>query len=254
MHGRPICALWTATVLLALVGGCGADPGPTASPAQTIPDPTRSAPSAAPTIDVLASPPPQPATDAPVPQAAHGRPYTAVAILKWMNAMSRTALPDPLVQDWVAEALAKRVWTYDGRPYSTVSIAGRCTEPAQQCHIQLVGLPAFAADPESADAIWVDLRMDDRTVLSGGMGGGGYPQSLAPGIEASVRSLASDAIGDRSLLGMAWLAEPRDSDAFRLVFGYGTEEGDPQIEIIFDRATGKILSVTPIDTLGLVED
>jgi hypothetical protein len=170
-----------------------------------------------------------------------GQPYTAAAVEPYF-ATPPEALPDALKTRGVAEALAGRIWTYDGRPYRMLWLGATCEN--QRCEISATGLPTFAPTTDYEDVFFVSL--DQRTGVFGEAHAPslkGFPPELTPDIDRLARSL--DTVGQFSglpLLGMEWVIPPPDR-TFTLRYGRGNEEGDPTYLVTVSIAEHRIISV-----------
>jgi hypothetical protein len=144
----------------------------------------------------------------------------------------------------VAEALAPHIWSYDGLPYRELTITASCDDDGRRCDLFAKGVPGFAPDRDTADSYTFSIAMDTGIVQDEDPQGlGGFPGALVPELDSDVRALIGDQIGDRSLLSVIWLRPPPE-DAYQLRYGQGTEEGDQQLLVRFDRAAKEVLSVS----------
>lgn len=201
-------------------------PTPTAKAPYTMPPPT-------PTLSAIAT----------VAPTGHGRPYTPDMVAVELQDVSYN-FPPGLQSTFVATAFADRVWSYDGRPYRDVSIAGSCNDGvARICDVTLVGLPAFAPTRDVVDVYWFIVDLQSPVV---GPGGGqalrGFPPELAHDIDTLARSLDTDSrLNGEALRSVEWMLPPPD-DAFVLTYG-DDNEGDTMYFVTLDRTNREILSI-----------
>lgn len=191
----------------------------------------------------LAPPTPTLSPDRTVAPSGHAPPYDADAIFAVVS--SSNNLPSELRTHALAEALAPRIWTYDGQPYRSFAVSGSCDDDGRRCDLLVEGLPGFAPDPDTMDHYQFTISVATGVLDGGGTQAGlkGFPPELVPVIDRAVRALLGDQIGDRSLLAMSWLLPPPE-DGYLLRYGSGDEEGDQQLLVRYDRAANKVLSVT----------
>ena len=190
------------------------------------------------------NPPPTPTLSpiATVAPTGHGRPYTPEMMVAELMDVPYN-FPRELQTDFVAAALADRIWTFDGRPYRELSISGSCDEGGLgRCDLSVSGLPAFAPNRETNDHYYFSVNVQSAVVIPGASGLEAYPPELGPEVDALVRSLDTERqLQKQGLRGVEWALPPPD-DAFRLVYG-GDNEGDLMIYVTLDRANRQILSL-----------
>jgi hypothetical protein len=191
----------------------------------------------------LAPPTPTLSPIATVAPTGHGRPYTAEMIAAELLDVP-DGFPPELQTEFIAAAIADRIWTYDGRPYREVWITGSCNEPVRtRCDLTLEGLPAFAPTRDDADSYWFVVHVDAPILgPESGQGLRGFPPDVAHAIDALARSLDTDGrFRAEALRGIDWALPPPD-DAFVLTYG-DDNEGDTMIFVTLDRANRQLLSI-----------
>jgi hypothetical protein len=191
----------------------------------------------------LAPPTPDLSPLATVAPTGHGQPYTAEMIAVELADVSYN-FPPELQTEFIAAALADRIWTYDGRPYREVWFTGSCNEGVRiRCDLSLTGLPAFAPTRGDVDTYWFVVHLGSPILgPEAGQALGGFPPDLVPAIDALARSLDIDGrFKAEALRGIDWALPPPD-DAFVLTYG-DDNEGDTTIVVTLDRANRRILSI-----------
>jgi hypothetical protein len=200
-----------------------ATPGGSTGSATASPDSTPSTATAAPTD--------------PGPMAQPGTPYTAADLLAAMRDSRRPGgVPEELMSEAIAGAIAEQAWTWDGVPWESISVGAACGPDA--CSLDLAGTPAggagtdlysFTVDPGSGT---VELLSTDLH---------GYPPALEEELDAAARAaLDADELAGLALVGARWLAPP-DTDRYWLAYRSGGEEGSPGIDVLLDLASGEVL-------------
>lgn len=144
-------------------------------------------------------------------------------------------VPDQLETDAIAAALAQRIWTIDGEPWTTMSIGGSCGPV--RCTLDVAGsrsgslgedLYAFEIIPAGGEVapLSTDLR------------------SLPPDVAAILDGLAREAeagIGrDGLMLASARWLPPPDQESFELSYRSGNEEGFCELELTLNVASGAV--------------
>lgn len=189
-------------------------------------------------------PPPTPTLSpiATVAPTGHGRPYTPEMIAVELQDVPYN-FPPQLQKDYVAAALADRIWTYDGRPYRDLNISGSCNDGVPiRCDLTVSGLPAFAPTTDNIDGYYFSVDLSSGLVASGSIGLRGFPPEIAPEVDALARSLDTEGrLMKMPLRFVVWNLPPPD-DAFRLAYG-DNEVGDLTIFVTLDRANRQILSM-----------
>lgn len=212
--------------LALIVAGCSTPPSPTPE-ASSEPPPTATE-TARPNPSASESPAPTPASIAlPDP----GRPFDASALLGIMRDSRRPGgVPDQLEADGIAATLADTIWTFDGRPWTTVSAGGSCGP--QTCTLEIGGtrpgmqgddLWVFSVAPSTGavDLVSTDLRS--------------VPTELLPPIDDFARWVVSPRTTlDGMVLTSARWVPPEDNHRFVLSYRSGGEEGSCRIEVTLD--------------------
>jgi len=174
--------------------------------------------------------------------ATHARAYTPATLAPILTASS-ARLPEALRSADLIEALASRIWTFDGQPYLQATLTGSCDDGNARCDLQVKGLPAFAADRDAADRYTFTFDVRTRVLSDAGEPSlRGLPPGRTAELDAAVRRAVPDRVRDLALLATQW-ALPPPADAYLLRYGTGDEEGDPQLIVRFDRDAGRVLSV-----------
>ncbi len=161
-------------------------------------------------------------------------------------------VPPELRQLDIAQQLADLVWTYDGQPYASLALEGRCGSTL--CDIELQGVPAFAPEEDGH----VDLYLfrverstgtvapirDDNVQLTSG-----YPPELDIEIDRVVRAgVNPEVMTGLELRNAVWM-QPPNFGQFIVSYDSGNEEGSRAIQVVLDLETGEIISVDPFATL-----
>jgi hypothetical protein len=214
-------AFTVLTFLATLLGGCVSTP-----PAPSGSGPGTSATSA----EATSSPAPAPSNG-----YASAQPYTAAEILAAMRASRRPGgVPDEVEVQAVAAAIADAIWTFDGRPWSTMSAGGSCGELT--CTIEIVGTNAGS----SGQDLWsFDVMRSDWSVSVARRELGAVPDALRDDFDRLARTLVPNGRLDGLVLGaVTWLG-PTDANAFELAYRSGNEESSCSIDVVLaplDRA------------------
>lgn len=214
--------------ILAVLAGCG-------GPAPTV--------TVSPSADPSRPPPSTVATASSGTFATPGTPYIAADLLAAMRDSRRPGgVPDELETDAVAGAIAERLWTWDGQPWATWTVAGSCG-PAS-CSLDVAG---DAPDGAGTDLYTFSIERSTGVVDVAGTDLHGYP----PGLEARLDAIARGALDAAdleglTLVGARWLPPP-ETDRYWLAYRSGGEEGAPRLDVVVDLATGAV-SVVDGDT------
>ncbi|HEX2844127.1 MAG TPA: hypothetical protein VHP64_02670 [Candidatus Limnocylindria bacterium] len=216
-------ALAMAVVLTA----CAGVPSPTGSAGAEPPASARS-----PSMAASATASTGPAAGEP------GRPFDAAEILDAMRDSRRPGgVPEELQTDAIATALAEQVWTFDGRPWTSVVAGGSCG--AEACTLELSG-----AGPEAAgEDVWVfDIDPSDGSVSLASADLHAVPSALAASLDELARATDGEGLLDGLIVtSVRWLPPP-DDGRFVLAYRSGEEEGSCVRDVTVDaaRATAEI--------------
>lgn len=172
---------------------------------------------------------------------AAGQPYDGAALLAAMRDSTRPGgVPDELETDAVAAAVAGELWTWDGRPWETITAGGACGPRA--CDLELAGgadgmagadLYAFRINPASGE---VSLETTDLHA---------YPADLDAQLDAMARAAAGDQLGELTFVSARWLPPP-DEGQYWLAYRTGGEEGSPGLDLLLDATTGQVVEVREV--------
>ena len=222
---RFILALAMSVVLTA----CAGVPSPTDS-ASTEPPASAQPPSVAPSAPASIGA----ATGQP------GRPFEAAEILDAMRESRRPdGVPEALQTDAVAAALAERIWTIDGRPWTSVVAGGSCG--AEACTLELSG--AGAGAEAAGEDVWVfDIDPSDGSVSLASADLHAVPSTLAASLDELARATDEEGLLDALIVtSVRWLPPP-DDGRFVLAYRSGEEEGSCMRDVTVDaaRATAEI--------------
>jgi hypothetical protein len=218
-------------ILMAMVGVLGAACGSIVNS----PPPTPKAPY------TLAPPTPPISAVATVAPTEPGQPYVAEDLASYINA-APVGFPTALRTPAVAEALADRIWTFDGQPYRDLWLAGSCENGA--CEFSATGVPAFARSADVVDAYFLKVNLGSGLFSDGGRPSlKGLPSELVPRLDAIARAHdAAALLADEALLGATWEIPP-PAGTFLLRYGRGLEEGDPAAFVTVSLPDEKVLSI-----------
>jgi hypothetical protein len=143
-------------------------------------------------------------------------------------------VPDRLETNAVAEQLSAQVWTWDGRPWSVMTIGGACGPGG--CTLDVAGsrddaagadLYSFAVDPNgSVTLITCDLHA--------------YDASLDQGLDQAARVAAGDQVAGLEYVGASWLPPP-DAGLYWLAYRSGGEEGAPGLNMLLELASATVI-------------
>jgi hypothetical protein len=143
-------------------------------------------------------------------------------------------VPNQLETDAIATAVSRLIWTWDGQPWTTLSIGGACG-PAD-CSLDVAGsregaagsdLYSFAvANDGSVSLVTADLHAYDTTLDSE--------------LDRLARAVAGDQLAGLAYVGASWLPPP-DTGRYWLAYRSGGEEGAPGIDLLLDLASGQVI-------------
>jgi len=152
---------------------------------------------------------------------APGQPFDPATVLDAMRDSRRPdGVPDQLETDAIAAALAERIWTIDGQPWTTMSAGGSCGPV--RCTLEISGSRAggqgedlwiFEVIPAGGEVAVIETNL--RSV----------PSETADAVDRLARA-ADPRIDDAGLLlvSVRWLPPP-DDETFELSYRSGNEEG-----------------------------
>lgn len=223
-----------AALLVTTTAACSAESRVPTSPTPT---PTTS-PTA--TLTPLATPAP---TQSPAPGPsgielpALGTPFDAATILTAMRESRRPGgVPDQLESDAIATAVAATISTFDGLPWTTMTVGGSCGP--ESCTLELAG-----TRPDShGDDVWTfDVRPADGAVAVTMAELRGLPNPLVPALDGLAHSLLPAASLDGLLLTSARWLPPPDDGQFVLSYRGDGEEGSCGLDLRLDALTPGIV-------------
>lgn len=146
-------------------------------------------------------------------------------------------VPDELQTEPIAAAVAAQLWTWDGEPWTGMSIGAACGP--ERCSLDVAGTPPGAA---GEDLYQLEVRLADATALVLGSELRGYPAALDQQLDAIARAGAGERLRGLVLQTARWLPPP---DAGRYVVAYrsGGEEGSRAVDVTVDLGTGTVVEV-----------
>ena len=181
---------------------------------------------------------PDPSTSPPAPIWApveSGQPFDAEAILTAMRESRRpTGVPDEIETPAIATAIAETITTFDGEPWSTVSIGGSCGPST--CTLDVSGSRPDALG-EDAWAFSVELDTGQVSVIDSQLGS--VPRDVVElADQAVLRSSSGAQVAELVIGSVSWLPPPDG----RLVLAYrsGEEEGSCRRDMSVDMASGGV--------------
>jgi hypothetical protein len=148
-------------------------------------------------------------------------------------------VPDELQTDKVAAAVAEAVWTFDGEPWTAMSVGGTCG--AESCTLEVGGTPVGAAGEDLYTFTVADggVRLEVANLR-------GLPASLASELDEAARGLLpADRLGGLSMVSVRWLPPPDDGE-FILAYRSGGEEGSPGLDVVLDAAGMTVVEQIPV--------
>jgi hypothetical protein len=181
------------------------------------------------------SPVPFAAPDASAaPAVEPGRPYDAAAILDAMRTSRRPGgVPAELQTEPIAAAIAAELWTWNGDPWTTLTIGGACGP--ERCSLDVSGVPT-----DSGGEDVYQLEISDGAVSVAGSQLEGFPDALRPQLEEIARDGTGNQLDGLVLRTARWLAPPQ-SGKFVLAFRSGGEEGSPALDVTVDLDSRSVL-------------
>lgn len=176
--------------------------------------------------------------------AEPGRPFDATAILEAMRTSRRPGgVPDELETERIAGAVAEAIWTFDGRPWTTMSIGGSCG--TDTCLLEVAGtrpgmagedLWVFEAAPAPGDVALTTAELHS------------VPKDLVARLDETLSTdiLSRMARGTMALTSVRWLPPP-DEGHFVLGYRSGGEEGSCGVDVTVHAPTAEVVSETTLD-------
>lgn len=178
-----------------------------------------------------APPPPEPSWASIEP----GHPFDGETILAAMRESRRPGgVPDGIETPAIAADVADAIWTFDGEPWSTMSIGGSCGPST--CTLDVSGsrpddlgedVWTFSVAPATGQASVIDSQL------------GSIPSDVVELADQAVRASSSGAqVGELVIGSVSWLPPPDG----RLVLAYrsGGEEGSCQRDMSVDTTSGRV--------------
>jgi len=174
---------------------------------------------------------------------APGQPFDTATVLDAMRDSRRPdGVPDQLETDAIAAALAERIWTIDGQPWTTMSAGGSCGPV--RCTLEIGGSRAggqgedlwiFEVIPAGGEVAVIETNL--RSV----------PSETADAVDRLARA-ADPRIDDAGLLlvSVRWLPPP-DDETFELSYRSGNEEGSCELELTADVGSREVDSRSATD-------
>lgn len=165
-----------------------------------------------------------------------GRPYEASDLVDAMRDSRRPGgVPVELQDEGIAAALADRLWTIGGQPFTDIAAGGSCGPT--RCTLELSG----SADGSSGEDVWV-FAVDPATgsveVVTADLHA--VPANLATALDRLARGLDRDGRLDGLLFtSVRWLPPP-DENRFLLAYRSGDEEESCSVDLELDAAAGRI--------------
>ena len=181
---------------------------------------------------------------------ARGRPYSADTFEVILRDPANR-ITSELRQPWLAEILADEIWSWDGAPYARLRVFGSCKTRA--CRVEVDGVAAFVKildqsgdEQPGEDSVTLTLDRVDHQVTEVHRSLPGVPASILADAEQMARSLDVDhRLAGLPLYYGTWLLPPPD-DAYELLFGNGTQEGQTTVTVVVDRAARRIISIQDV--------
>ncbi|MEO5985483.1 MAG: hypothetical protein ABIW50_08700 [Candidatus Limnocylindria bacterium] len=151
-----------------------------------------------------------------------------------VNSQRPDGVPDQLESRATAGAVADRLWTADGRPWSTIAVGGSCGP--EVCSLEVAGSPEGGVGEDLyVFAIRRDgPEVDMLTTTLGGLS----PELVAALDEAARSTWAGDLVG--MVLTSARWSPPPDDAVFALSYRSGGEEGSPGVDLLLDGRRGTV--------------
>jgi hypothetical protein len=160
-------------------------------------------------------------------------------------------VPARVLSEAVAQQIAERIWTWDGKPYQRWQLEGSCGP--RRCELGVQGVPSFTPpEDEHIDGYQFDVSVQDLTVKPVRADGrqllAGYPAALDAELDAIVRSgVDASLLQGQTVAGATW-SPPPDSGIFELSYTDGNEEGGRSSLATVDLRTRKVLTFRAVPT------
>jgi hypothetical protein len=184
-------------------------------------------------VAACASPSPVPSAPDPprIVLPEPGRPYTAADLLAVLRAGPGSESPAALFQREVGDALAAAVWTFDGRPYQSLSAEASCGP--SRCEISVQGVPDSSEEARIDHYIFdLDLKTLGLTRTYAGLGA--FPADLRPRLDEIARAgLPIERLKGLSFRSAMWLPPP-EFGRFELTYDEGGLEGSRALRVVVD--------------------
>lgn len=175
------------------------------------------------------------------PAPGAGQPYDAAALLAAMRDSTRPGgVPDELETDAVANAVASELWTWDGRPWETLTVGGACGPST--CDLEVAGAAEGAA---GADLYTFSVDPAAGTVTLEATDLHAYPAGLDAQLDAMARAAAGDQLGELTFVSARWLPPP-DEGRYWLAYRTGGEEGSPGLDLLLDAISGQMVELRQV--------
>lgn len=167
-----------------------------------------------------------------------GQPWDGATLLEEMRSSTRPGgVPTEVQTPAVADAIARTVWTVDGRPWETIAIGGfcgtaTCTLDLAGAHLGRAGEDLWTVEVDLAtggvDPVVTDVRS--------------LPWDLVDELDVLARSLDDDGdLGPMVLASTRWLPPPAEPGRFVLSYRSGGEEGSCSRDVLLDADDGEIV-------------
>ena len=151
-------------------------------------------------------------------------------------------VPDQLETDAIASAVAGRIWTYGGEPWTTIAMGGTCGP--QTCTLEAAG-----SRPDSlGEDLWVfEIVPNGGSVTLASATLAALPSELVQHLDDLARMLLESGQLDGLILASAHWLPPPDTGQFALSYRSGGEEGSCRIDLIVDAAAAEVIEQTALD-------
>jgi hypothetical protein len=164
-----------------------------------------------------------------------GQPYDAAALLAAMRDSRRPGgVPDRLESAALAESVAAQIWTWDGEPWSIITVGGACAR--ERCTLDVAGTRAGAA---GADLYSFEV-LSDRKVSLVTTDLHAYDVALDRVLDHTAREATGVQLAGLTYVGASWLPPP-DAGVYRLTYRSGGEEGSPGVDVLLDLVSGRVV-------------